>query len=183
MKFSTLFRWTVVVVLAVVVARGAVRSRQGGEDAAPPVPELAQQIVLQGEEGQVPFTVERLNVYLTEDEKYPEAFEFEGEDISLVGLLPTGLRVGYDDNWKALTGHTIPFSRSLDDATADSGSHLRIPGESLLPVTGGEFTIQEVGEGADAKTPLAGEIRVRCLTPAGEREYRGTFRVRGTTWG
>ena len=183
MKFSTLFRWTVVCVFAAVVARSAFRTRNNVEDTAPPVLELAQRIVLQGEHGQVPFTVERLNVYLTENAKYPESFEFEGADISLVGLIPATLHVGYETNWKALVGHAIPFSRNLDATNGDSGSHLRIPGEALMPVTGGEFTVREVGERTNAKTPLAGEIRVRCVTAAGEREYRGTFQVKGTTWG
>jgi hypothetical protein len=183
MKFSTRLRWAVAGVFLVVVVRATVTGRNRSEDAAPPVPESGQQIVLQGAHGEVPFAVERLNVYLTEDDQYPESFEFEGKDISLVGLIPTALHVGYDEDWSVLVGHPIAFSRNIDDNSADSGSHIRIPGESLTPVVGGEFTIQEVGEGSDAKTPLIGEIRLKCMTPAGEREYRGTFKVKGTTWG
>lgn len=183
MKFSSLFRWTVVSVLVLVLGRSAVRNRSHTEDTAPPVPETVQEIVLQHEQGSVPFTVDRLNVYLTEDEKYPESFEFEGDDISLVGTIPITLHVGYGGNWRTLVGQTISLSRSIDDSSVDSGSYIRIPGESLVPVIGGEFTVREVGEGEDAKTPLAGDIRLRCMTPAGEREYRGTFQVKGTTWG
>lgn len=183
MKFSTLFRWVIVTVLVVVVTRGVVRGPGQSEDAAPGVPEPGQHIILQSEHGSVPLAVERLNVYLTEDERYPESFEFEGADISLVGVLPVTLHVGYDENWKALLGKPIAFSRGVGDSSVDSGSHIQIPGEARMPVVGGEFTIHEIGDGLDAKTPLTGEIRVRCLTPAGEREYRGTFQVKGTTWG
>jgi len=183
MKFSSLFRWTVVSVLLFVLGRSAIRNRNGAEDTAPPVPDTEQQIVLQDEHGRVPFAVDRLNVYLTEDEKYPESFEFEGDDISLVGTIPVSLHVGGDENWHALVGQTISLSRSIDDSSVDSGSYIRIPGESLVPVIGGDFTVRAVGEGGNAKTPLTGEIRLRCMTPAGEREYRGTFQVKGTTWG
>ena len=182
MKFSTLFRWITVSFLAIVVGRGIINGPGETEDASPPVPEPGQQIVLQSEKGEVPFVIERLNVYLTENERYPESFEFEGTGLTLVGMIPVALHVGYEENWKALVGHPIAFSRSLD-SSVDSGSHIEIPGESRMPVIGGEFTIQEVGEGFDAKTPLTGELRVRCLTAGGEREYRGTFQVKGTTWG
>lgn len=183
MKFSTLFRVAVVGVLAVVVSRGVINGPGQSEDTSPAVPEPGQQIILQSDKGEVPFAIERLNVYLTEDERYPESFEFNGTDISLVGVIPVALHVGYEENWKVLIGRPVAFSRSLDESAADSGSHIQIPGEPRMPVVGGEFTIREVGEGFDAKTPLAGEIRVRCLTPDGEREYRGTFQVKGTTWG
>lgn len=182
MKFSTLFRWITVSFLAIVVGRGVINGSRDSEDTAPAVPEPGQQIVLQCEKGEVPFAIERLNVYLTEDERYPESFEFAGTGITLVGMIPVALHVGYEENWKALVGQPIAFSRSLD-SSVDSGSHIEIPGESRLPVIGGEFTVQEVGEGFDAKVPLMGEIRVRCLTADGEREYRGTFQVKGTTWG
>jgi len=182
MKFSTLFRWVTVSFLAIVVARGVINGPRQSEDTSPAVPEPGQQIVLQSDKGEVPFVIERLNVYLTEDERYPESFEFEGTGLSLVGMIPATLHVGYDENWQALVGKPIAFSRSLD-SSVDSGSHIEIPGESRMPVIGGEFTIQEVGEGSDAKTPLTGELRVRCLTAGGEREYRGTFQVKGTTWG
>jgi hypothetical protein len=182
--FQKVWRNGVLAFVGIMLIRAFVFDGGGTEDTAPPVPDGTQHIVLQadGSEGtEIPFAIQRLNVYLVEDEEYPESFEFEGEGIKLVGKFPVSLHVGYDENWQVLVGKPIAFSRTSD--VLDAPSQIELPNEAPCPVTGGAFTIQEVGEGVDAKTPLTGELWLRCSTPDGERILRGTFNVKGTTWG
>jgi hypothetical protein len=166
--------------LAFVVVRAAV-TKDGAEDTAPGVPDPNQTIVLQAAGGEIPFTIERLNLFLVEDEADPESFEFAGEGIRLVGQIPVNLHVGYNENWNVLIGKPISFSAS--DAAMEAVSEIHLPGEAACPVTGGAFTIHSAGESDNAQTPLSGELWLRCATPAGERVLRGTFEVKGTTWG
>jgi hypothetical protein len=50
-------------------------------------------------------------------------------------------------------------------------------------VTGGSFTVTEVGEGADGGTAVSGTIEIKCQTPTGEKTLQGTFAVNGHTRG
>jgi hypothetical protein len=180
LNLNKIWRIGVLASLAFVGVRAAV-TKDSAEDTAPAVPDPSQAIVLQAAGGEIPFTIERLNLFLVEDDADAESFEFAGEGIRLVGQIPVDLRVGYNENWNVLIGKPISFSASNDAMEAVSEIHL--PGEAACPVTGGTFTIHSAGESDNAKTPLSGELWLRCSTPAGERVLRGTFEVKGTTWG
>jgi hypothetical protein len=178
-----LWRVGVLGFVAVMITRAALDQDSGVEDTAAPLPPTGEVVLrADGDESTtVEFAIERLNVYLVEDESYPESFEFAGESITLVGKFPLSLHVGYDENWGVLVGKPIPFARSHD--LDDASSQIHFAGETPCPVTSGAFTIHEVGANEDAKTPLRGELWLRCTTPEGERVLRGTFNVKGTTWG
>lgn len=180
LNFNKIWRIGVLTWLAFIVVRAAV-TKDSSEDTAPAVPDPSQTIVLQAAGGEIPFTIERLNLFLVEDETDPESFEFAGEGIRLVGQIPVNLHVGYSENWNVLVGKPISLSRSNEALEAVSEIHL--PGEAACPVTGGAFTIHSAGESDNARTPLTGELWLRCSTPTGERVLRGTFEVKGTTWG
>ena len=170
--------------VVVMVARAVIDGQSGEvEDTASPVPASGAVVLYAdgAESTAIEFAIELLNVYLVEDESYPETFEFDGEAIKLTGKFPLSLHVGYEENWNVLVGKPIEFARSRD--ASQSSSLIHFAGEAPCPVTSGAFTIHEVGASEDAKTALSGELWLRCATPEGERVLRGTFQVKGTTWG
>jgi len=180
---SKLARRAAAAAVTIAIAHSIAYFHDRGEDTAPPLPAEPQVVVLQGEDGDIPFTVQRLNVYLVDNENYPESFEFEGDGLTLTGSIPVQRRVGYGENWRALVGTTIPFACGFDGNSGQAVATVQMPGGPAMRVVSGAFTVQEVGETYDARTPLAGQLWLRCRTAAGEQEFHGTFRVQGTTWG
>jgi hypothetical protein len=181
MSGRKIWRMGVVAFVIVQLVRVVVGRNAGVEDTAPAVPEPGQTLVLQADGVEIPFAMGQLHVYLVDDDKFPESFEFEGDGVKLVGKIPLDLRIGYGEDWDRLVGHPIPFSRSSDEM--ETVSEIRMPGEAVYPVTEGAFTIQDVGDSRDGKTAVTGEIWLRCAAPEGERVFRGTFKVMGATWG
>jgi hypothetical protein len=155
----------------------------GDDDSARRLDAANQRLVLEFEGRTLDLPLERLDIYLTEDES-PEAFELHGPGVLMAGDLPDGIRVDYEENWDALLRQSIPIA-------AEGGSHNETPKSSTITlpdlgacrVLGGSFTVQSVGAERDARTPVQGTCTIRCETRDGERVLRGKFAVQGTTWG
>jgi hypothetical protein len=147
------------------------------------VKNFAQKLVLQIDGQSVELPLEKLDVYLTEDEEYPEIFELLGLGVVLVGEFPAGVRVDYGEHWNVLVGKAIPIAAKGGDPREEKTSSITLPGKPAANVVGGTFTVEKFEEGWDAKTPLTGRIELKLATPEGEKSVSGTFAVLGTTWG
>jgi len=147
------------------------------------VESFEQKLVLEVAGKPVEIPLEKLDIFLTEDEEYPEIFEMHGSGVVLVGTFPADVRVDYGDHWDRLVEKPIPISDEGGDPRDLKKSHVTLPGQAKLTVTGGTFTVEKFSDSYDAKTPLTGRIELKVETPAGEQTYKGTFTVKGTTWG
>jgi hypothetical protein len=147
------------------------------------VKNFAQKLVLQVDGQSVELPLEKLDVFLTEEEEYPEIFELLGPGVALVGEFPVGVRVDYGEHWDLLVGKAIPIAAKGGDPRAEKTSSITLPGKPAANVVGGTFTVEKFDAGWDAKTPLTGRIELQLATPDGEKTIRGTFAVLGTTWG
>jgi hypothetical protein len=160
----------------------------GKPENAPPSPEEAvenfvQKLVLDVEGKSVEIPLEKMDVFLVKRGSGPEIFEIHGTGVVLVGTFPKDVRVDYGEHWEELVGKAITISPRGGDPREPSESQLTLPGKAPLKVLGGTFTVEKRREGFDAKTPLSGRIEIKCQTPQGEKTYKGTFAVKGTTWG
>jgi hypothetical protein len=127
----------------------------------------------------------RMDIYLTEDEAYPEIFEILGEGVTLVGEFPAGVRVDYDEDFEKLVGQAIPVSASGGDPREPKSSSVTL-GPLAAPVTGGSFTVEKVTgrwSGSEGDKTLHGTIELRIPSADGERTVRGRFAVHAVTWG
>ena len=150
----------------------------GSEDVATPAPE-AWQLVLQVDGQEVRLQLEGLNVFLTDDEDWPETFELRGPGVQVFGTSPDGLHVGYGEEWSRVFGRTLRIdARGGRD---EAPSTVTIPGRGTLQIVGGELVPERVsGQYSDVDLTLSGRILLR--TKDGEA-LRGTFAAHCQTWG
>lgn len=136
------------------------------------------ELAVDGAEARVP--LERLNVFLVEDEDaWPEIFELEGAGCMLVGEFPRAIHVGYSDRWEQLVGQRIPIAAEGGDPREPKTSAITLDGKEIK-VRGGWFQVAHWRTGFDAKTPLEGELELELEDG---RTLRGKMFVLGTTWG
>lgn len=147
------------------------------------VEKFEQKLVLEVDEKLVEIPLEKLDIFLTEDEEYPEIYELHGSGVVLAGTFPKDVRVDYGDHWEQMVGKPITISLTGGDPRELKTSTLTLPGQAAMKVSGGTFTVEKFSEGFDAKTPLNGRIEIKVESPDGEKTYCGTFTVKGTTWG
>ena len=127
--------------------------------------------------------VERMDIYLMEDEHYPEAFEITGEGLALAGNLP--LSVGYDETFDKLVGQTIAINASGGDPGEPKYSQVTIDGRPI-PISSGTFTVERVTgkwAGLEGDKTLWGRIELRIPGADGERAVTGKLAVHAVTWG
>jgi len=154
------------------------------EAARKEVEAAAQKLVLTVDGSPLELPLIGMDVYLTEDDNYPESFHIKGDGLSLGGQFPKGVRVDYGEDWKNLIGKQIPISATGGDPREPGPSTVTLPGQGSVPVAGGTIVFEKFGKSYDAKTPLRGTIQLQ-LQPAGgaARTLEGTIEVKGTTWG
>ena len=134
----------------------------------------------------VELKLEKMDIYLVDpdaESEYPESFEIIGPEVILCGKFPMTTRVGYGEKYDVLAGKSIAIAKENVDAREPKRSSLTVPGLGQALVEGGSFTVNKIGKGVDAKTPLHGTLTLKLKTAGGERTVNGTFKVRGTTWG
>lgn len=131
----------------------------------------------------IPMPLEAMDLWLTEDDEYPETFEIHGAGTSLGGTFPKDVRVGYEDNWSVLIGRPITISMKHATPYEEKTSVLTVPGVGPVDVIGGQFTIEKVEPDWDAKVPITGSIELRVRANGSEITLRGRLAVKGTGWG
>lgn len=178
--------WPVVMLAAAVLGAGCGGGAGGGEAAAARDREQAKagwQLKLEGAPSGL--ALERMNIYLDEDETAPETFDIRGEGVRLVGVIPGSLQVGYGEEFGKLVGQTLTIDPSGGDPSEPGGSSVQVDGVPY-PVAGGAFTIEKLTgkwEGSEGDRTLHGTVELRLLGSDGERTVRGTMSVHAVTWG
>jgi hypothetical protein len=141
---------------------------------------------LETENGAANATLERFDIFLTEDEDHEsEIFEIHGPDAVLVGVFPSDLHVGYEAAYERAVGRTLDIQPSGGDPGEPKSSWVRINGFPV-PVAGGHITIDKVTgkwEGSEGDRTYWGTAELRIATSSGERTVRGRFAVNCVTWG
>ena len=128
--------------------------------------------------------IERMDIYLTEDE-YPEIFEIRGDGVTLVGELPAGVRVDYDEAFERLIDREVTIQANGGDPRQPKTSTVTIDG-IVTPVSTGSFTVKQLtGKwgSSDGDRTLHGDIELRLPGLDGERTLRGRFAAHAVTWG
>jgi hypothetical protein len=131
----------------------------------------------------VQLPLERMDIYVHEDEEYPEIFEINGPGVTLVGTLP--IVVGYDEEFGELVGKTIAFAPSGGDPGNPKYSQVSIDGRAV-PVSGGSFTVERVTgkwSGLEGDKTIWGTVQLRIPAAGGDRVVSGKLAVHAITWG
>lgn len=142
-----------------------------------------QELVLAIDGSDLAVPLEAMDVWLNEDPARPEAFEIHGDGVSIVGRMPTDLRIDYDENWQVLVGRSVPLSAEGGNPRFTGPAILTVPGVGQYRLLGGSITVEEVGPGWNGRTPLTGRIELRIRAAVGEATLRGRFAVKAMTWG
>jgi hypothetical protein len=154
---------------------------------APRGPDLQQiategRIALAAEGKEIVLPVEAMDIFLTEDDRYPETFHLHGPQVDLVGQFPPDLRVGYGEEMEKMVGREVKIAmRANPGGEGELESHLTLAG-SDAKVSSGTFQVDKVlGQNPQG----AGKIvqgRISLLLRSGT-SYSGTFLVLAKTWG
>lgn len=170
--------------VAVMALTGCAGKDEAGQirNAAKPASEL--RLIVAQEEVSLP--LEMMDVFLVEDDAYPETFEMRGPGVVLVGEFPLDVRVGYEANLAALRGRDIALQSSGGGRGQAQASILTLPGRVPLAVLGGWFVVEETTgprEGVKGDGTLSGRITIQVQDESGATTLEGDFSVQATTWG
>lgn len=178
-------RWIAVAQVVFLMVTGC--AFETGDDAAVAANDRAKS---QGEwkltlEGGDVLSVERMDIYVPDDEEVREIFEIVGDGVALVGEFPEGVTAGYGEDFASLVGKTIPIAASGGDPGEPKTSHVTIGG-NFVPVTSGTFTVEKVSgkwAGSEGNKTLWGTVELRVSGPNGETVIRGKLAAHAVTWG
>lgn len=170
--------------LAVITLVGCGGGGSEGEPdrSAAPRPEL--RLMVAGEEVVVP--LEMMDVFLVEDDSYPETFEIRGPGVLLVGAFPLDVHVDYEADLSKLEGHEVVLQSTGGGYGQPQTSKLTLPGGTAQAVIGGWFMVEaSTGpqEGVKGDGTISGRISVQVQGEFGTTALSGTFAVPATTWG
>lgn len=129
--------------------------------------------------------IERMDIFLTEDESECEIFQIYGDGVTLVGEFPAGVRVDYEVALERLIGRAIAIQPRGGDPREPKTSKVTLDG-IVTPVSAGTFTVERLSgkwEGSEGDRTLHGTIELRVPDYDGERILRGRFAAHAVTWG
>lgn len=130
--------------------------------------------------------VKLMNVFLVEDESYPEKFRIEGEGLQLVGEIPVEVHIGYGVNWSVLIDRPVEIRGSYNFWGAEEPSYIQLPDLPRYEVIGGTLNVEKTSgtsAGVDGDLAIHGTITLKVKTALGEETLQGTFFIHGVTWG
>ena len=136
-------------------------------------------------DGAEPLALERMDIYLVEDDSDPEVFKLYGDEVTLVGAFPTSLHVGYEDEMSRLIGKSIQLDAEGGDPSEPESSYVTVDG-ARLSVVGGSLTFEKLTgkwDGDDGDKTLWGTVELEVEGDDGTRTLRGKFAVHAVTWG
>lgn len=136
-------------------------------------------------DGAEPLVLERMDIYLVEDDSDPEIFKLYGDQVTLVGEFPASLHVGYEEELSRLVGQTIELDAEGGDPREPAEAYVTIEGRRV-PVVGGTLKVDKVTgkwDGSDGDKTLWGTVELVLDDDEGERTIRGTFAVHAVSWG
>ena len=130
-------------------------------------------------------SLERMDIYLVDDESYPEIFEIMGNDAVLVGEFPVSTHVGYGEDWQKIFGVPIEIRASGGDPREPKTSWIRLNG-TQVPVSGGTIRFERITgkwDGSEGDKTLWGTIELRIPGADGDRTVTGKIATHAVTWG
>lgn len=136
-------------------------------------------------EGAGALALDRMDIYLVEDESEPEVFKLYGDDVTLVGEFPRGVHVGYEENLERLIGETLELVTEGGDPREPAEGYVTIDGRRV-PVVGGTLEVVKVTgtwDGDDGDKTLWGNAELALEENGSRRTIRGTFAVHAVSWG
>jgi len=169
-----------VLVLPVLISCGG--GGDGGGSAAPG----EWKMVLKHGTTSVVIPLTSIDVYLVEDESYPEYFSIESGGVLLGGNLPAGMHVGYSEDWKQLFGKAIVVGPSGGDPTDPQESFIELSSGVRSRVMGGTITFDKLSgktPGKDGDLTLSGRVMLVVQTGGALENVLGTIAVHCVTWG
>lgn len=188
MMKSKISQWTARAAARAQIGLALIFAGYGGPDQSAKTPtekpEWALNLTVDGVP--VKFPMEVVDVYLVEDDAYAEAFEIQGQGVTLVGAFPLSIHVDYGDNWDVLKGQAITISSRVDNPRITSESFLDLPIKGRALVTDESFTVEKVPgvyPAPDGHLTLSGTIRLEVKTASGSSSLSGTCAVHAATWG
>lgn len=161
----------------------------GGSDERAGEPEAGPegwQLELEVDGERVALPLARLDVYLVEDDEYPERYELHGEGVTLAGTFPLTLHVGYEEAFERLVGRRVPVEPASADPTAPKRSELVLPDGRAFSVTGGWLEVERISPGTTGRAGdlgAHGQLELRVRGDGGELLLRGRFAVHPVAWG
>jgi hypothetical protein len=155
----------------------------GGGDSASPG---GWKMVLNHNGASVVIPLHSIDVYLVEDESYPEYFSIESEGVLLGGTFPVGMHVGYQEDWKQLFGKAIVVGTNGGDPTDPQESFIELSSGVRSRVMGGTLTFDKLSgktPGRDGDLTLSGRVMLVVQTGGALGNVMGTISVHCVTWG
>lgn len=143
-------------------------------------------LVLKPDGGEVTIALEIMNVFLVEDESYPEVYEIVGEGATLVGTFPENLHVGYEEAWERLFGTAVLIEPTGGDPRETRFSFVELAPGVKSRVTGGTIVFERISgkmEGVEGDKTLHGRVMLKVDTGLGEETVTGTIAVHVVAWG
>jgi hypothetical protein len=176
--------------LAVVLVAGCSLDVGVGDDAAVAARDREAskadwKLVVEHGGGQHEMAIERMDIYLTESEEYPEIFEIHGDGLTLVGTFPPEVRVDYEEAFERLVGKPVVILSSGGDPREPKASSVTLDGQSV-PVSGGSFTVERVSgkwAGSEGNKTVRGTIELVIPGASGDQTVKGKFGAHAVTWG
>lgn len=168
-------------VLALVVLVGC--GGGGGEQAAAPE---AWKMVLNHNSSSVVIPLNAIDVYLADDESYPEYFSIESDGVVIGGTLPQGVHVGYNEDWQQLFGKAIVVSPQGGDPSDPRDAYIELAEGVRSKVMGGTIVFEKISGktgGKDGDLTLSGRVMLVVQTGAALENVMGTIAVHCVTWG
>jgi hypothetical protein len=136
-------------------------------------------------EGADPLALERMDIYLVEDDTDPEMFKLYGDEATLVGVLRPEQHVGYEEDFDQLIGKPVTLDAAGGDPRESEDAYVTIQGRRV-PVLGGTLRVDKVTgswSGSEGDKTLWGTVELRVEDGENERTIRGTFAVHAVGWG
>jgi hypothetical protein len=136
-------------------------------------------------DGAEPLGLERMDVYLVEDDDEPEIFKLYGDEVTLVGEFPLSLHVGYEEDFDQLLGKTITLDAEGGDPAEPESAFVTVDG-TRLSVVGGSLKFDKLTgkwDGSEGDKTLWGTVELQVDGDDGQRTLRGSVAVHVVTWG
>lgn len=143
-------------------------------------------LVLMRHGSSVVVPVDAMNVYLTEDEFSPEQFAIQGDNVALMGAFPSGMKVGYEEDWNVLMGKTLIIAPEGMTADGTAQSFVQLADGERASVLSGTVIFEKVSgntAGQDGDITLSGRVMLVVRGGGGTENLIGTIAVHGITWG
>jgi hypothetical protein len=136
-------------------------------------------------DGAEPLALERMDIYVVEDDSDPEIFKLYGDEVTLVGEFPLSLHVGYEEDFERLLGTTITLDAEGGDPADPESAFVTVDG-TRLSVVGGSLKFEKLTgkwDGSEGDKTLWGTVELQVGGDDGQRTLRGSVAVHVVTWG